>query len=124
MGEWREEVMILGAEWDRLPLSFGAEEALWAKRGVEVDVSKLGGPQAEGLVAYAAKHADMYRNLARRAEIIRTRPKLARGHRAEREINHVYVDVDEAEEGRRADGLVEDDDMDEQGNDSDEENEE
>ncbi|KAF7310254.1 CxC2 domain-containing protein [Mycena indigotica] len=118
---WREEVRILEAEWLRLPLSFGAEEALWAQRGAGVDISNCGVQLAEGMIAYAAKHADMYRNLSRRAEVVRTKPILERGHRGEREINEVYTMVQEDDAAARADGVIDTDDEDEHGNESDEE---
>ncbi|KAF7291356.1 CxC2 domain-containing protein [Mycena indigotica] len=63
---WKEEVRILAAEWERLPLSFGAEEQAWLTRGKKVDISGLGGEVAEGMIAYATKQADMFRNLASR----------------------------------------------------------
>ncbi|KAF7291343.1 CxC2 domain-containing protein [Mycena indigotica] len=127
---WREEVRILAAEWERMPLSFGAEEANWAKRGAQVEISRVGAAQAEGLIAYAARHADMYRNLSRRAELVRTEPKLGRGQRRERGVNEVYTtwsggDAD-AGSGQRdvEDGLVDPEDADEHGNTSDEEDDE
>ncbi|KAF7310275.1 CxC2 domain-containing protein [Mycena indigotica] len=110
---WKEEVRILAAEWERLPLSFGAEEQAWLTRGKKVDISGLGGEVAEGMIAYATKQADMFRNLASRAESARTSPKLARGKRGARVVNMVYLSYDD-------DGdIVDADDEDEHGNASD-----
>ncbi|KAF7317925.1 CxC2 domain-containing protein [Mycena kentingensis (nom. inval.)] len=78
---WREEVRILAEEWRRLPLLFAYEERQWSNRAAGVEVGKMDVEQAEGLVAYAAKQADVYRNLARRAEQTRTAPRLRRGQR-------------------------------------------
>jgi hypothetical protein len=48
-------------------------------RAVGVPIDKIPFPVAEGMVAYATKQADMYRELARMAEITRTEVKLQRG---------------------------------------------
>ncbi|KAF7301156.1 CxC2 domain-containing protein [Mycena indigotica] len=114
---WKEEVRILAAEWERLPLSFGTEEQAWLTRGKKVDISGLGGEVAEGMIAYATKQADMFRNLAARAEIVRTSPKLARGKRGARVVNMVYLSYDDDRD--IVDGLVDADDEDEHGNASD-----
>ncbi|KAF7292130.1 CxC2 domain-containing protein [Mycena indigotica] len=118
---WKEEVRILGVEASRIPLSFAAEERVWLKRAFDVDVSGLGAEHAEGAIAYAAKHADMYRNLARRAESTLTSPKLTRGQKGERDVFQVYAVAGDED---LADGLVDSDDEDEHGNASDDEEEE
>ncbi|KAF7314223.1 CxC2 domain-containing protein [Mycena kentingensis (nom. inval.)] len=76
---WREEVWLLEEEWRRLPLSLAHEERLWDQRGASGQSLGATDAEKEGLVAYAAKQADMFRDLARRAEVVRTAPKLRRG---------------------------------------------
>ncbi|KAF7325870.1 hypothetical protein MKEN_00437800 [Mycena kentingensis (nom. inval.)] len=90
---WREEVCLLEEEWRRLPLSFAHEERLWVERAKSVKVGIEEVEVAEGMVAYAAKKADMYRDLSRRSEIIRTQERLRRGQRRARETVHVYTGV-------------------------------
>ncbi|KAJ7216669.1 hypothetical protein GGX14DRAFT_359106 [Mycena pura] len=104
---WREEVKILEAEWQRLPLSFAHEVSKWDCRVVAVPVGavEVPAPEAEGLLAYAMKQADVYRQLAIRAESARIEPKLGRGYRRPREAVRV---VTHAMEG---DGLLGDEDV-------------
>jgi hypothetical protein len=81
---------------------------------------------AEGMVAYATKQADMYREMAERAEITRTEVKLRKGEKRrvfERAWDPV-VGADGDEGGEGADGADdgEDNEDDERGDiDSDEE---
>ncbi|KAF7321843.1 CxC2 domain-containing protein [Mycena kentingensis (nom. inval.)] len=82
---WREEVRVLEEDWRRLPLSLAFSERQWVERAGSVDVSGMDTEEAEGLIAYAAKQADVYRDLARRAEITRTARRLRRGQRRTRE---------------------------------------
>ncbi|KAF7319998.1 CxC2 domain-containing protein [Mycena kentingensis (nom. inval.)] len=88
---WREEVLLLEEEWRQLPLSFGYEERSWVKRAGSVKIGSEDTEVAEGKIAYAAKKADMYRDLARRAEITRTEAKLRRGERRPRQRVEVYA---------------------------------
>ncbi|KAJ7049988.1 hypothetical protein C8F01DRAFT_1348778 [Mycena amicta] len=122
---WTEEVLILEEEWRRLPLSFAFEEQGWIQRAQAVPVTEIPEEDAEGMIAYATKQADVYRNLATRAELTRTVPKLARGHRRARALTfftsaaEIGTALDEEDGG---DGLIErDDEGDEAGNVSDEE---
>ncbi|KAF7306305.1 CxC2 domain-containing protein [Mycena indigotica] len=117
MRRWKEEVRILAAEAGRIPLSFAAEENAWIERAKKINVSELGGEQAEGAIAYATKHADLYRNLARRAEATMTRPKVARGKKGQREVFEIYTAVGA---DVMLDERVDTDDEDEHGNASDE----
>ncbi|KAF7313212.1 CxC2 domain-containing protein [Mycena kentingensis (nom. inval.)] len=87
---WREEVRLLQEEWRRLPLSWAYEESVWEKRFNSVAALQRSEEEKDGLRAYAARQADTYRDLARRAEIIRVQPKLRRGAKRAREFAWVY----------------------------------
>ncbi|KAF7314400.1 CxC2 domain-containing protein [Mycena kentingensis (nom. inval.)] len=56
---WREEKRVLVEEQQRLPLSFGFEERKWIERAGKVKVGVEDEATAEGMIAYAAKQADM-----------------------------------------------------------------
>ncbi|KAF7300224.1 CxC2 domain-containing protein [Mycena kentingensis (nom. inval.)] len=86
---WREEVRLLDEEWRRLSVSFLYEEQNWVERAKAVAVGEIEVGLAEGLIAYATKHADMFRDLARRAEVIRTAAPLRKGQRRPRETIHI-----------------------------------
>ncbi|KAJ7801750.1 hypothetical protein B0H14DRAFT_3489222 [Mycena olivaceomarginata] len=76
---WTEEVRLLEEEWRRLPVTYAHREQLWKDRAVAVPVTKIPEAVAEGMLAYAMKPAQLYRDLAARAETARTEAKLARG---------------------------------------------
>ncbi|KAF7341814.1 hypothetical protein MSAN_02036400 [Mycena sanguinolenta] len=76
---WTEEVRLLEEEWRRLPVTYAHREKVWIERAVAVPVGSIPFAEAEGMVAYATKQSQMYRDLAVRAEVMRTEPKLARG---------------------------------------------
>ncbi|KAJ7788725.1 hypothetical protein B0H14DRAFT_2627987 [Mycena olivaceomarginata] len=76
---WTEEVRLLEEEWRRLPVTYTHREQLWLQRAVAVPTGSIPEAVAEGKVAYAAKQAQLYRDLAARAEVTRTEVKLARG---------------------------------------------
>ncbi|KAF7342709.1 CxC2 domain-containing protein [Mycena sanguinolenta] len=76
---WTEEVRLLDEEWRRLPLTYAHREQLWVQRTVSVPVGSIPSAEAEGKIAYPAKQAQLYCDLAARAEITRTEPKQARG---------------------------------------------
>ncbi|KAF7301157.1 CxC2 domain-containing protein [Mycena indigotica] len=127
---WNEEVALLREEWRRLPESFAHEERLWPLRGQAVPLGAITLDDAEGMIAYAVQHVDMYRALAWRAEIVRTEPKLKTGMR--RKGHHLSVaDIvsqqltsvgSSSEEELDIDGTIERDDFDaDEGNFSDEE---
>ncbi|KAF7325925.1 CxC2 domain-containing protein [Mycena kentingensis (nom. inval.)] len=117
---WRKELRLLEEEWRRLPLSFAYEEKRWDDRATAIQNLTLSESESEGLTAYAAKQADMYRDLARRAEEVRIAPKLRRGSRWGRETVWVYRGAASVlEEGYD----IEDEPVDEHGNESDEEDE-
>ncbi|KAJ7462644.1 hypothetical protein B0H11DRAFT_1734840 [Mycena galericulata] len=78
---WTEEVRLLEEEWRRLPVSYAHRENVWLQRAVRVPLGTLGTAEAEGMIAYASKQAQMYRNLAARAERIRTEPALKKGQK-------------------------------------------
>ncbi|KAJ7715371.1 hypothetical protein B0H14DRAFT_2644141 [Mycena olivaceomarginata] len=76
---WTEEVRLLEEEWRRLPVTYTHCEQLWLQRAVAVPTGSIPEAVAEGKVVYAAKQAQLYRDLAARAEVTRTEVKLARG---------------------------------------------
>ncbi|KAJ7801214.1 hypothetical protein B0H14DRAFT_3489904 [Mycena olivaceomarginata] len=76
---WTEEVRLLEEEWRRLPLTYEHRERLWKERAVAVPVTSIPEAEAEGMIAYVLKQAQLYRDLAARAETTRTEAKLARG---------------------------------------------
>ncbi|KAJ7781682.1 hypothetical protein B0H14DRAFT_2631029 [Mycena olivaceomarginata] len=76
---WTEEVRLLEEEWRRLPVTYAHREQLWKDRAVAVPVTKIPEAVAEGMLAYAMKPAQLYRDLAAQAETARTEAKLARG---------------------------------------------
>ncbi|KAJ7050384.1 hypothetical protein C8F01DRAFT_1264052 [Mycena amicta] len=63
---WTEEVLILEEEWRRLPLSFAFEEQGWIQRAQAAPVTEIPEEDAKGMIAYATKQVDVYRNLATR----------------------------------------------------------
>ncbi|KAJ7482922.1 hypothetical protein B0H11DRAFT_1723465, partial [Mycena galericulata] len=81
---WNEEVRLLEEEWRRLPISYGHQERKWLDRAVAVPVGEIPAEEAEGMIAYASKQAQMYRKLAERAEVTRTEVKLKKGQRRRR----------------------------------------
>ncbi|KAF7317941.1 CxC2 domain-containing protein [Mycena kentingensis (nom. inval.)] len=138
---WREEVELLEEEWRRLPLSFAHEEKKWEDQFDAVVNLGADKDEQEGMRAYAAKQADTYRDLSRRAEVVRTQPALHRGVMRAREHAWVYrrdasnvrvvVDGEELQSGSEvpvgADAgadFIEEERLDEFGNASDEEYEE
>ncbi|KAJ7350847.1 hypothetical protein DFH08DRAFT_958466 [Mycena albidolilacea] len=76
---WTEEVRLLKEEWRRLPLMYEHRERLWKEQAVPVPVTSIPEAEAEGMIAYALKQAQLYRDLAAQAETTRTEAKLARG---------------------------------------------
>ncbi|KAJ7848834.1 hypothetical protein B0H14DRAFT_2356572 [Mycena olivaceomarginata] len=76
---WTEEVRLLEEEWRRLPVTYAYRERQWVDRAVTVPTGDIEFAVAEGKVAYATRQADMYRELAERAETTRTEVKLQRG---------------------------------------------
>ncbi|KAJ7081908.1 hypothetical protein C8R43DRAFT_965555 [Mycena crocata] len=76
---WTEEVRLLEEEWRRFPVSLCFRENQWRKRAAAVPIGSIPPAEAEGMLAYAAKQAQLYRDLANRAEVTRTEPRLKRG---------------------------------------------
>jgi hypothetical protein len=72
-------VRLLNEEWRQLPVTYAYWERQWLDRVYAVNLDTLPFEVAEGMIAYAAKRADLYRRMAERAEFTRTEPKLARG---------------------------------------------
>jgi hypothetical protein len=62
----------LEEEWRRLPVTYAYRERQWVDRAIAVPTGSIEFAAAEGMVAYATKQGDMYRELAERAEITRT----------------------------------------------------
>lgn len=60
-------------------MTYKHHERLWQERAVAVPVTSIPEAEAEGMIAYALKQAQLYRDLAARAETTRTEAKLARG---------------------------------------------
>ncbi|KAJ7223217.1 hypothetical protein GGX14DRAFT_352104, partial [Mycena pura] len=81
---WREDVRLLEAEWDRLPMTLSFLENKWNDRAANVPIGETPVADAEGMIAYAVKQAAMYSELARRAEKTRTEPRLEKGYRQPR----------------------------------------
>ncbi|KAK6996617.1 CxC2 domain-containing protein [Favolaschia claudopus] len=76
---WAEEVRLLEEEWRRLPISYAHRENIWIRRAIAVPTSTIPAAEAEGMLAYAMKQAQLYRVLAERAETTRTEAKVAKG---------------------------------------------
>ncbi|KAJ7047950.1 hypothetical protein C8F04DRAFT_1172413 [Mycena alexandri] len=76
---WTEEVRLLEEEWRRLPVTYAYRERQWLDRAVALPVGVIPFEEAQGMVAYAAKHAQLYRKLAAWAEETRTGEKLQAG---------------------------------------------
>ncbi|KAF7317940.1 hypothetical protein MKEN_00882200 [Mycena kentingensis (nom. inval.)] len=112
---WREEKMILEEEWRRLGVSLAYEEARWKDRAAAVPVGTIPAADAEGMIAYAVKHADMYRNLALRAEATRTAPALRKGAKRGRTAVFCTTEDDLELEDVAADGWIEVDEEDDFG---------
>ncbi|KAJ7615070.1 hypothetical protein DFH06DRAFT_1146131 [Mycena polygramma] len=66
---WTEEVKHLQAEFRRIPLSLEFVATLWEARG------------KNGMISYACKQSDLFRDLAARARATETAPKTPRGKR-------------------------------------------
>ncbi|KAJ7729587.1 hypothetical protein B0H16DRAFT_1469968 [Mycena metata] len=76
---WTEEVRLLEEEWRRLPVTYAYRERQWLDRAVAVRVGEIPFEEAQGMIAYAVKHAQLYKKLAARAEERRTEEKLQSG---------------------------------------------
>jgi hypothetical protein len=77
------------------------EEERWAQRANTVPLDgRVGLEEAEGMIAYAAKQVQMYRDIAVRAEVMRTDVKLRKGQRRrfEAAVDDLMAAV-EAQEG-------------------------
>ncbi|KAJ7753859.1 hypothetical protein B0H16DRAFT_1316820, partial [Mycena metata] len=85
MRRWDEEVRLLEEEFRRLPISLEFEAAQWDKRLKEVKVGEIHETIAQGLIAYAAKQARMFRDIAERSRATQTAPATARGKKRPRE---------------------------------------
>ncbi|KAF7331581.1 hypothetical protein MKEN_00037500 [Mycena kentingensis (nom. inval.)] len=99
---WREEIRLLEEEIRCLPLSLRHEERIWNERGAEA----LGGDRRlqEGRVAYAAKQAAMYREIAWRAELIQVEEWQGKGHRKYAERRRLNEEVEMEDEKRDEEG--------------------
>ncbi|KAJ7852858.1 hypothetical protein B0H13DRAFT_1904401 [Mycena leptocephala] len=81
---WDEEVRHLKEEFRRLPISLEFEADLWDERLKQVPVGVLDVGYTQGMVAYAAKQAALFRDIAARARKTETEPKLMRGKKRPR----------------------------------------
>ncbi|KAJ7799241.1 hypothetical protein B0H14DRAFT_3092830 [Mycena olivaceomarginata] len=77
--KWKEEVRLLKAETDRLPISLEFEADRWIERAQGVPVGEIDVAYAQGMIAYATKQADLFRDIAARARETATAPRLANG---------------------------------------------
>ncbi|KAF7308965.1 CxC2 domain-containing protein [Mycena kentingensis (nom. inval.)] len=130
-GELRAALKV---EWSK---AYARTRRWREERAGSVDVGATDTALAEGLIAYAAKQADVYRGLVRRAEGVRTAPALKRGRARPRDVEvddpllvgsaeRAGEDTDEDGSGDDAEihpGEVIDEFVDELGNASDEEDE-
>ncbi|KAJ7017588.1 hypothetical protein C8F04DRAFT_1279172 [Mycena alexandri] len=110
---WTEEVRLLEEEWRRLPVRYAHRE--WLDRAVAVRVGEVPFEEAQGMIAYAAKHAQLYRKLAARAEETRTEMKLQSGKK--RRVFQPSWDPiigTEADDGGAGSGGDDDDDEDDE----------
>ncbi|KAJ6503458.1 hypothetical protein C8R47DRAFT_1250447 [Mycena vitilis] len=94
---WTEEKRLLDEEYQRLLDSFDYEAQVWDTRALTVPIGVLSRANAEGAVAYATRHADMYRDLKTRAQKTWTEPRLRRGQKRARHVP-AAVSALEAEE--------------------------
>ncbi|KAJ7713790.1 hypothetical protein B0H16DRAFT_1478367 [Mycena metata] len=85
MRRWKEEVRSLEEEFRRLPISLEFQAVEWEKRLKGVKVGEIDESVAQGLIAYAAKQAKIFRNIAARAEATKTVAVIAKGKRRPRE---------------------------------------
>ena len=115
---------MLGEKGWRMPESFAYEERKWLCRVIAVPVgdNDMSAADSEGLIAYATKQRDMYRELSIRAEKTRTEAKLGKGFRRPREVVRVVsswpeqgANTNGEDEDTAEDDDVEDDDEDEDG---------
>lgn len=60
-------------------MTYAYRENMWIQRAVAVPTGQIPAAEAEGLVAYASKQAQLYRDLAVAAETVRTEEKLRKG---------------------------------------------
>ncbi|KAJ7024743.1 hypothetical protein C8F04DRAFT_968613 [Mycena alexandri] len=94
---WKEEIEILGVEYQRVLATFDYEAARWDKRAESVD-STLSWEEVDGARAFARRQAEMYRGLRARGEKTWTEPKLLRGHKRRREQLAMGSEVMDREE--------------------------
>ncbi|KAJ7160837.1 hypothetical protein C8R46DRAFT_1164534 [Mycena filopes] len=64
---WKEEVLLLQEEYQRVLVTFEYEARRWEERAAGVPVGIIDSGLAQGAVAYAISRARMYRELAARA---------------------------------------------------------
>ncbi|KAJ7430401.1 hypothetical protein FB451DRAFT_1345936 [Mycena latifolia] len=66
--QWTEEKRLVTEEYRHVPLSFEYEAAKWEARAANVRIGVLPLAEVEGALAYAARQADMYKDLIARGE--------------------------------------------------------
>ncbi|KAF7343819.1 CxC2 domain-containing protein [Mycena sanguinolenta] len=99
---WGEEIRLLEEEYRRVCISFDYEGARWQARAAAVPVGVLGRAEAEGAVAYAVRHVEMYRDLKERAIKTWNEEKLARGKKRARHIPAVVGAMEAEARAERA----------------------
>ncbi|KAJ6467408.1 hypothetical protein C8R45DRAFT_1171845 [Mycena sanguinolenta] len=121
---WDEELRLVNEEFRRVCLSFEDEERKWRARAAAVPLGVLPLPDAEGAVAYALRHADMYTDLREQGIKRWNEEKLARGKKHARHVPAVLGAMEaeaRAEEESRLSGIM--DGLDGGGQDEDDEDE-
>jgi hypothetical protein len=115
---------MLGEEFRRTPISLTFEAELWIARGKAVPIGVIEFEYAQGMIAYAAKQADLFLDLAACTTAAQSEPRIARGKKRPRApisdalAKAMMRDAGEDSDGDDDDG---DDDDDVDGEQSDEE---
>ncbi|KAJ7853088.1 hypothetical protein B0H13DRAFT_2359199 [Mycena leptocephala] len=91
---WTEELRLVSEEFLRVGVSFDYEAAKWERRAGAIRVGVIPRAEAEGAVAYAKHHVEIYRNLKARGEKTWTAERLARGKRRARHIPAVVGEME------------------------------
>ncbi|KAJ7659741.1 hypothetical protein DFH06DRAFT_1326762 [Mycena polygramma] len=93
---------LAGADGTDAGLENEWEAGIWEARAAAVPIGVLSRANAEGAVAYAMRHVDMYRGLRERAEKTWTEPQLPRGKKCARHIPSALSAIQAEEEAESA----------------------
>ncbi|KAJ7884264.1 hypothetical protein B0H13DRAFT_1890045 [Mycena leptocephala] len=94
MRRWREKLQLVSEEFLHVSMSFDYKAAKWERHAGAIRVGVIPHAEAEGTVAYAKHHVEIYCNLKARGEKMWTAERLAWGKRRAR---HILVVVGEME---------------------------